>query len=161
MLFIHFLFYFFIMEELIGIAVNIIDLTKESSLLDPIAGYIKRKGFSVQASELPFYERSVDVYGFSTKNNKTIAIELKLHKWKKAIEQALLYQLCADEAYIAMPKKFIGRVNLDLLTKYGIGLISISETGRCQKMVEAKQSSIMRVGYKNNHIDYLQRNING
>lgn len=138
-----------------------IDLTKESSLLDPVTGYIKRKGFSVQALELPFYERSVDIYGFSKITNKTIAIELKLHKWKKAIEQAILYQLCADKAYIAMPKKFIGRVNLDLLTKYGIGLISISGTGRCRKMVEAKQSSVLRIGYKNNHIDYLQRQING
>ncbi|MBW8000687.1 MAG: hypothetical protein FVQ80_01525 [Planctomycetes bacterium] len=138
-----------------------IDITKESSLLDPITKYIKRKGFRLHVSELPFYERRVDIYGFSKKKNKTIAIELKLHKWKKAIEQALLYQLCADEAYIAMPKKFVGRVNLELLAKYGIGLISISETGRCQKMVEAKQSSVMRIGYKNNHIDYLQRNING
>lgn len=134
-----------------------IDLTKESSLFDPVAGYIKRKGFGVQASELPFYGRSVDIYGFSKKKNKTVAIELKLHKWQKAIEQALLYQLCADEAYIAMPKKFVGRVNIDLLTKYGIGLISISITGRCRKMVEARQSSVLRIGYKNDHIDYLQR----
>lgn len=138
-----------------------IDLTKESSLLDPIAGYIRRKGFRFQTQELPFYQRSVDIYGFSKITNKTIAIELKLHKWMKAIEQALLYQLCADEAYIAMPKKFIGRVDLDLLTKYGVGLISVSETGRCQKMVEAKQSSVLRIGYKNNHIDYLRRQING
>jgi len=141
--------------------VNIIDLTKESSLLEPVSGYIKRRGFTVQVSELPFYERSVDIYGLSRKKNKTIAIELKLHKWKKAIEQALLYQLCADEAYIAMPKKFIDRVNLDLLTKYGIGLISVCETGRCREMVEAKQSSVLRIGYKNDHIDYLQRHING
>ncbi len=142
-------------------AVNTIDLTKESSLLDPVTKYIKRKGFRLQAPELPFYERSVDIYGFSRKKNKTIAIELKLHKWKKAIEQALLYQLCADEAYIAMPKKFVGRVNLDLLTKYGIGLISISEAGRCRTMIDARQSLVLRIGYKNNHIDYLQRQING
>lgn len=149
------------MGESTSMAVNIIDLAKESSLLDPVTKYIKRKGFRLQAPELPFYDRSVDIYGFSRTNNKTIAIELKLYKWKKAIEQALLYQLCADEAYIAMPKKFIGRVNLDLLTKYGVGLISVSEAGRCRKMVEAKQSSVLRIGYKNNHIDYLQRQING
>ena len=60
-----------------------------------------------------------------------------------------------------MPKKFIGRVNLDLLTKYGVGLISVSETGRCRKIVEARQSAMLRIGYKNNHIDYLQRQTNG
>ena len=149
------------MGESTSMAVNIIDLTKESSLLDPVTKYIKRKGFRLQAPELPFYERSVDIYGFSKITNKAIAIELKQHKWKKAIEQALLYQLCADEAYIAMPKKFVGRVNLDLLTKYGIGLISISEAGRCRTMINARQSLVLRIGYKNNHIDYLQRQING
>ncbi len=143
-----------------GMDVNIIDLTKESSLLNPVAQYIKRKGYRIQAQELPFYQRSVDIYAFSTTNNKTIAIELKLHKWKKAIEQALLYQLCADEAYIAMPKKFIGRVSLDMLAKYGIGLLSVSRTGRCRKIVEARQSSVLRMGYKNDHIEYLQRQIN-
>lgn len=157
MLFFHFLFYFITMGESTSMAANIIDLTKESALLNPVVGYIKRKGYRLQASELPFYQRSVDIYGLSIANNKTIAIELKLHKWKKAVEQALLYQLCADEVYIAMPKKFISRVNLDFLTKYGIGLISVSETGRCREMIEAKQSSVLRVGYKNDHIDYLQR----
>ena len=147
------------MGESTRMAANIIDLTKESSLLNPVVGYIKRKGFRLQASELPFYQRSVDIYGFSITNYKTIAIEFKLHKWKKAVEQALLYQLCADEVYIAMPKKFIGRVNFDFLTKYGIGLIAVSETGRCQKMIEAKQSSVLRVGYKNDHIDYLQKGV--
>jgi len=137
-----------------------LDLTKESSLLRPVAGYIKRKGFRFQAEELPFYERSVDIYGFSKITNKTIAIELKLHKWKKAIEQAILYQLCADKSYIAMPKKYIGRVNLDLLTKYGVGLISVSDTGRCRRIVEAEQSSVLRLGYKNSYIEYLQRQIN-
>ena len=134
-----------------------IDLTKESSLLVPVTKYIKKRGFRLYVSELPFYQRSIDIYGFSKTTDKTIAIELKLHKWKKAIDQSLLYQLCSDEVYIAMPKKFVGRVNLELLEKYGIGLISVSEDGKCQKMVEAKQSSVLRIEYKNEHIDYLQR----
>lgn len=138
-----------------------IDLTKESSLLEPVSGYIRRKGFRLQVSELPFYERRVDIYGFSKKNNKTIAIELKLHKWQKAISQAQLYRLCADEAYIAMPKKFIGRVDLELLAQQGIGLISISDAGRCRMEVEAIQSTMLRVGYKNDNIEYLKRQING
>ena len=46
-----------------------LDLTKESSLLNPIKGYIARKGFRVHGTELPFYQRSVDVYGFSKTNH--------------------------------------------------------------------------------------------
>jgi len=136
---------------------KMLDLTKESSLLNPVMGYIKRKGFYVHATELPFYKRSVDVYAFSKAKNRTIAVELKLHKWQKAFEQALIYQLCADEAYIAMPRKFTKRVDSHLLATHGIGLISVNETGRCRRLIQARQSSVLRVGYKNDHIDFLQR----
>jgi hypothetical protein len=134
-----------------------LDTTKESSLLKPVEGYIKRKGFCVHGTELPFYQRSVDIYGFSRIKNKTIAIELKLHKWKKAFQQALIYQLCADESYIAMPQKYTSRVNFDLLLEHGIGLISVSEIGRCCKLIEARQSLVVKNDYKNIHIAFLQR----
>lgn len=137
-----------------------IDLTKESSLLNPVMGYIKRNGFRIHGMELPFYQRSVDIYGFSRTTDKTIAIELKLHKWKKAFRQALIYQLCADEAYIAMPQKYTSRVDFDLLSEHGIGLISVSEAGRCRKLIEAKQSLVVRIDYRNSHIEFLQRQRN-
>ncbi len=133
-----------------------LDLTKESSLLEPVAGYIKRKGFHVQCTELPFYQRSVDIYGFSRIKDKTIAIELKLHKWKKAFQQALIYQLCADETYIAMPQKYAFRADFDLLSEHGIGLISVSGIGRCVKLIEARQSSVVKSDYKKSHIAFLQ-----
>jgi len=138
-----------------------LDLTRESSLLNPVTGYIKRKGFCVHDTEMPFYHRSVDIYGYSKRNNKTIAIELKLHKWKQAFKQALIYQLCADESYIAMPQKYTSRVNLDLLSEHGIGLISVSEVGRCRKLIGARQSLVLRIDYKNNNIEFLQRSKNG
>ncbi|MCX7000084.1 MAG: hypothetical protein NT106_07300 [Candidatus Sumerlaeota bacterium] len=138
-----------------------IDLSNEASLLPPVLAYIKRKGFNMHAFELHFYKRSVDIYAFSKNSYRTIAIELKLHKWQKAFEQALIYQLCADEAYIAMPKKFTNRVDFELLMKHGVGLISVNEIGRCRRLIDARQSSVLRIGYKNEHIDFLQRQING
>ena len=137
-----------------------IDLSNEASLLPPVLAYIKRKGFNMHAFELHFYKRSVDIYAFSKNSYMTIAIELKLQKWQKAFEQALIYQLCADETYIAMPKKFTNRVNSELLKKHGVGLISVSEIGRCYRLIEAKQSSVIKNEYKNDQINYLQRQIN-
>ncbi len=134
-----------------------LDLTKEASLLQPVTGYIKRKGFNVQGTEIPFYNRSVDIYGFSKKTNKTIAIELKLNKWKKAFSQAVIYQLCADESYIAMPHKYTIRVDRNLLITFGIGLIAVNDIGRCFKMIEARQSSVVKNYYKKNHIEFLKR----
>src|SRR6266700_4171322 len=61
--------------------------SKESQLLEPVAKFAKRKGFCLQSVELPFYEYRIDFYGFSHKNNATVAIELKLNNWRRALEQ--------------------------------------------------------------------------
>ena len=66
----------------------------------------------MQKVELPFYEYRIDLYGFSCEENSTVAIELKLSDWRRAVEQAMLYQLCADLVYIAMPERATKRVDL-------------------------------------------------
>lgn len=130
-----------------------IDLTKEKSLCTPVSRYIRRRGFAIQKEELAFYNRSVDIYGFSVKTNLTIAVELKLTKWRKALTQAMIYQLCADHTYIAMPQKATVRVDRKLLEQYGIGLISVDERGRCRRVVDARQSHVLQSEYK---CDYIQ-----
>lgn len=137
------------------------DVTKESSLLEPVTKYFARKGFRVHLAEMPFYQRSVDVYAFSRTTDKTVAVELKLFKWKKAFQQALIYQLCADKSYIAMPKKYTSRVDLNLLSNHGVGLISVNENGRCLKLIEAQQSTVIKDDYRNKHIEMLKRMDNG
>src|SRR3990172_12781445 len=32
-----------------------------------------------------------------------VAVELKIHDWKQALKQAVMYQLAADYAFVAMP----------------------------------------------------------
>lgn len=53
------------------------------------------------AVEVPFMNRSVDVVFY--KEGKIKAIEFKLHDWKKAIKQARVHSLGADEIYICLP----------------------------------------------------------
>ncbi|GAG43766.1 unnamed protein product, partial [marine sediment metagenome] len=57
-----------------------------------------------------FYEYRIDLFAFSQKLDVTIAVELKLHRWRRALEQSLLYQLCADFVFIALPAPTIARV---------------------------------------------------
>jgi hypothetical protein len=83
----------------------------ECDLSLPVRKFLNREGYDRVIRELPFFDRSIDVYGVAwadeaktTDAANTIAVELKLRKWQTALHQAALYQLCSDYSYVAMPK---------------------------------------------------------
>jgi len=130
--------------------------SKESQLLKPVARFAKRQGFRLQTAEVPFYEYRIDLYGFSPKNNATIAIELKLTKWRRALEQVMLYQLCSDFVYIAMPESSARRVDAAELQKNGVGLIAVLESGACSCILPAAEHDEVRQFYRLIQIAYLK-----
>jgi len=130
---------------------------KESHLFDPVAAYKRRKSFSLQEKELPFFEYRIDLFGFSKKLQLTVAVELKLHRWRRAVEQSLVYQLCADLVFIALPAPSIKPVDIPELERYGIGLISVFESAHCRQVVAARESSVVRPHYRDQYIQMLQR----
>lgn len=133
--------------------------SRESDLFAPVAKFAMREGFRLQAAELPFYEYRIDLYGFSKKQDSTIAVELKLFDWKRALRQALLYQLCSDLVYIAMPQKSAVRVDRDELKLNGIGLISVDNFGKCSCLLEAAPHSEVRSFYRCIQIEYLKETL--
>jgi len=130
--------------------------SKESQLREPVARFAKGLGFSLQSIELPFYEYRIDLYGFSRKEDATIAVELKLNDWRRALLQTLLYQLCADWVYIAMPKHSVQRVDVSELESSGVGLIAVLNSGRCACVLPAKPHSEVRKTYRLSQINYLK-----
>jgi hypothetical protein len=140
-------------------SMGVSDFNKEALLLEPVAAYFRRKGFKWQQEELPFYEYRVDLYGVSGLNKQTIAIELKLYKWQRAFEQAILYQLCADHVYIAMPVSSIERVDTNLLENHGIGLLAVGRSGRCHQVLASKQSTVVRSNYKDVYVSMLKEGV--
>ena len=129
---------------------------KESQLLKPVAKFAQQQGFSLQENELPFYEYRIDLYGFSAHKDSTIAVELKLTDWRRALEQALLYQLCSDYVYIAMPERSTGKVDTEELRNQGIGLISVLESGDCSCLLQATAHSEVRQFYRSTQIEFLK-----
>jgi hypothetical protein len=129
---------------------------KEKQLLKPVAKYAHQQGFCLQGRELPFYEYRIDLYGFSTHRNSTVAFELKLADWRRALEQALLYQLCSDYVYIAMPERSAGKVDVAELRSQGIGLISVLESGDCSCLLPAAEHSEVRQFYRSTQIEFLK-----
>lgn len=80
--------------------------------------------------EVPVFTRSVDLVKFDQEQNSITAIEFKLFKWKKAIEQVLQLSICFDfleicinEPKLTKTKEMIVSTCLD----FGIGVYFFNE----------------------------------
>ena len=125
--------------------------SRERDLVPSVARYLRNRTFSRQLEEVPFFEYRMDMYGYSRRNDLTVAVELKIHKWTRAVEQALLYQLCSDLVYIAMPSKTMTAVELTVLDEHGLGLLSV-EAHRCRQVLSARPSSVLRKHYRKQYL---------
>lgn len=129
----------------------------EAQLLAPVGNYLRRKLYSRQITESPFFEYRIDLYAYSPVKQLTVAVELKLRNWKRAFEQALLYQLCADRAFIAVPQATARCVDLCGLAAHGVGLLAVGPSGRCEQWLAAGQPEIVREHYRDHYIGLIHR----
>ncbi|MDR2408357.1 MAG: hypothetical protein LBE13_09655 [Bacteroidales bacterium] len=120
----------------------------ESELTDCVKYYLNEKGYDSQKEELQFFEYNIDIYCYNWKLNKTISIELKVHNWKRAIDQVSFYSLCSDYVYIAMPEETIHRIDRTKLEPKGIGLICVQKNGYCTELIIPQISQELRSNYK-------------
>lgn len=98
----------------------------ERDLCRPIRRFLGGEGCSRIIRELRFFDRSIDLYGVAWgEQPKTIAVELKLRNWQKALQQAALYQLCSDYSYVAMPKKIAHTLEHATFSAAGIGILAV------------------------------------
>lgn len=119
---------------------------RESMMLPAVRAFIKAT-YAEHATEVPFYEHRIDLYGYSSERESSVAVELKLRNWRRAVEQALVYQLCSDYVFIALPTLTARRVDRVELAAHGIGLLSVSGR-KCVEELPAALSSVVRPHYK-------------
>lgn len=127
---------------------------RESLMLPAVQAYVKQR-YAQQAVEVPFYEHRIDLYGYSAERHSTVAVELKLRDWRRAVEQALVYQLCSDYVFIAVPEKTAQRIDRNELETYGIGLLVVSEC-RCVEAVPANLSPVLNSDYRDAYIGIMK-----
>ena len=127
---------------------------QESELDGPVAEFLRMLTFQFQVAELPFFEYRIDRYGYSKSADMTVAVELKLTRWKRAAEQALIYQLCADLVYIAMPAANAKKVDAASLQEHGIGLIAV-EPSLCTRIVASRRSKVVNRKYRDAYITVI------
>ena len=125
-----------------------LNFKKEQQLYKPIEGFLKNKKYSHIYSELEFYEYRIDLFGYSKSNYMAVSVELKLKDWRKALQQGLIYQLCSDYVYIAMPKSFLHNKAINEISKFGIGIISVYPSGYCRTTLEPQASPVVKNQYK-------------
>ncbi|MBK6264586.1 hypothetical protein JKA74_06005 [Marivirga sp. S37H4] len=62
---------------------------------------------------------------YKSHTQNLFSIEAKLKDWKSGFYQALRYKFFSHKSYLAYPKQYIHRVDLNLLKESNIGLISV------------------------------------
>ncbi len=129
---------------------------KESELLPIVAAFLRQRSYLHQETELPFYGYRIDLYAVSP-SSEAVAIELKLKDWRRALDQALIYQLCADLVSLALPSQVCSRVDKDQLRRHGIGLLAVSADGGCTELLPAVHSSFVKASYRDFQIGYCRQ----
>jgi hypothetical protein len=123
--------------------------TLEIDLYPALIDYYHDQNYLVEL-ELPLHHNRIDMLAFN--GDETVAIELKLKNWKRALRQATYYQLGADYSYIAMP--FYSATELykrkHHLEKEGVGLFAILiDKNEVRELVKPK-ISLRKVEYVEN-----------
>lgn len=72
-----------------------------------------------------------------------VAIEVKLRDWKRALKQAYRYKWFSDRSYVCLPDNFSisAKKNISKFVEYGIGLITLHDNGKIEKVYEPPVST--------------------
>ena len=62
---------------------------------------------------------------YKSHTQNLFSVEAKLKDWKSGFYQALRYKFFSHKSYLAYPKQYVHRVDIDLLKENNIGLISV------------------------------------
>lgn len=123
----------------------------EDDLYPPMVKYFLKQDYSIEV-EVPIYRNRIDLVAFN--NEHMIAVELKLKDWKRALRQAIYYQLGADLTYIAMPFYQALKVyrRTGQLESKGVGLYGVLlDRGEVRELIKPKMT--------NRKIDFIERGV--
>lgn len=130
--------------------ISVTDKIKEEELFLPIKRLFPSREYLIKR-EISFHGKSIDVLLMNRKSHRLIAIELKVNKWKKALRQAAVYQLCASHVYIALWHKHINDKNKKIIANYGIGIIEVrrlqNKSLQSKVLISPKQTALLNKQY--------------
>ena len=126
----------------------------EEDLREPVREYFKNKNFSV-FDEPKLFSRGIDV--IAKKGSSLIAVELKVEKWKRAIQQAYMDLRISNFAYVALPEGKWERIDRRIFLEaynHGIGLLSVN--GKVNQIMRPVQSNKIQPKLRRQFLNNLQ-----
>jgi hypothetical protein len=90
------------------------------------------------ATEVPYFEKRIDVVASPFDSNLVKCFEVKVSKWRNAFAQAVLDLPACHYAYVALHADYVHCVERALLQQWGIGLLSLN--GRKDSVKEELQA---------------------
>lgn len=101
----------------------------EKEMFSALKSYFNAKNFEVY-EEVRFFSKKIDIICINKDSEEIIAVEMKVKKWKKALQQSLINQVCADKVYVAFWHENIEAIKKcrDLFEKYGVGVLEVNSS---------------------------------
>src|SRR5258708_1081848 len=99
----------------------------ESEMLRPVLRLFPRKYYK-RFPQVALGRKKIDLLCVPKQARKgSVAVELKLENWPRALWQALNNFQVAEQSYVAVWHEYVHRVerHLSLLDQYGVGLIAV------------------------------------
>lgn len=124
----------------------------EIDLFPPVEHYYQTGGYRVKR-EVPMKNKVIDIV--CQDDEEIIAIEVKVRNWKKALKQAIIYQLCANKTYVALYHKYSRCIKKQLFLRYGVGLIEID--GSIIIKIESQKNVALNPFYINIINEYFKK----
>jgi len=127
----------------------------EETLRKPVHEYFQEKNYSIY-DEPRLFTRRIDI--IAVRRNKVVAVELKMRRWKKAIQQAYLNLRVTDYSYIALPEVALGRIDTNMYYEaynWGIGILSVD--GTAKQIMRPKRSKKIQPLLRRSFVKSLSR----
>lgn len=112
---------------------------EEAALRPPVRDHLRSRGYRVR-DEVRFNGRIADLVG--VRDDRVVAVELKLRDWTTALDQARAYQVGAPFAYVALPLERARRVagTAEGFRDAGVGLLGVEPPRRVEELLAARRS---------------------
>ncbi len=109
----------------------------------PVVNTLIRETYGEPAKimeEVPISTGRTDLLYMYEGEPYVVAVELKIHDWRRGFKQALRNLLIAKYSFLALQWKKHRRVNLEIFAKYGVGVIAVN--GAAKIVLEPRESKI-------------------
>jgi len=103
-----------------------VEKVKENNMTNIVIKHFNKKGY-VSFKELKIRIKRIDLYFVHKHYPKTIAVELKVYKWRDALRQAYQNLSYAQKSYVGLWHESFSNMIASEINKYGIGVLKIKE----------------------------------